>query len=517
MNKQVTGYRVAYFVFAFFISCFIVFSLHKGFQPIDIITIPVFAILLFLIIDFSAQYVYKRNLENFVTENFLNHRAAEISTSDLYEGLTSEQEENQQSSQEGSSQNTQIGQSPPCGNGFETCTTNGYCYYPNDGRMYSTYKLSEDTDPALSINGVNYWLRENSRDNLKCVSLQEEENDRTNTTTMMPSMEEMPSTTMMPSMEEMPTTTMMPSMEEMPTTTMMPSMEEMPSTTMMPSMEEMPSTTMMPSMEEMPSTTMMPSMEEMPSTTMMPSMEEMPTTTMMPSMEEMPTPPLMSEETENTTSSGMNSDLGSMHKSGDSMNTKTPSAHRKTKKVLSHQHKRPDINKHHMDDGKSGVINENTGSGNPININVSYNTNPNPSVKDMGNFTFDDGHKNKHKHIDTEMHNSSDDNTNHKPLLSPVNNTTVNTALSNMNQRYYPAYLENPLNKNQHGTQIKSIFENQMEKNRDANRNDLIRKGKPHWTHSNYESTMMNNILNQKCNPSPVLLNSVWSEWKPTD
>ena len=445
MNKQVTGYRVAYFVFAFFISCFIVFSLHKGFQPIDIITIPVFAILLFLIIDFSAQYVYKRNLENFVTENFLNHRAAEISTSDLYEGLTSEQEENQQSSQEGSSQNTQIGQSPPCGNGFETCTTNGYCYYPNDGRMYSTYKLSEDTDPALSINGVNYWLRENSRDNLKCVSLQEEENDRTNTTTMMPSMEEMPSTTMMPSMEEMPTTTMMPSMEEMPT------------------------------------------------------------------------PPLMSEETENTTSSGMNSDLGSMHKSGDSMNTKTPSAHRKTKKVLSHQHKRPDINKHHMDDGKSGVINENTGSGNPININVSYNTNPNPSVKDMGNFTFDDGHKNKHKHIDTEMHNSSDDNTNHKPLLSPVNNTTVNTALSNMNQRYYPAYLENPLNKNQHGTQIKSIFENQMEKNRDANRNDLIRKGKPHWTHSNYESTMMNNILNQKCNPSPVLLNSVWSEWKPTD
>ena len=185
-----------------------------------------------------------------------------------------------------------------------------------------------------------------------------------------------------------------------------------------------------------------------------------------------------------------------------------------------------------MDDCNSGVINENLGKGNPININVSYNNNTKPisvesnfeieeKIKDINRYRFDDGHQKKN----TPTNPASLETTTRSTLASPVNNTTVNAALSNMNQKYYPAYLENPLNKDQPGTSIGSIFnseeyENDLKKqekyNQRANREILLRK-KPHWTQSNYEANMMNKILNEKNSPAPVLLNSVWSEWKPTD
>ena len=43
MNTQITGYQISYFVFSIFVSCLIVFTIHKGFQTQDIITIPIFA------------------------------------------------------------------------------------------------------------------------------------------------------------------------------------------------------------------------------------------------------------------------------------------------------------------------------------------------------------------------------------------------------------------------------------------------------------------------------------------
>ena len=70
MNTQIIGYRISYIVFSIFVSCLIVFTIHKGFQSQDIITIPIFAILLFLIIDFSAKSMYQNKIEKFFTEGF---------------------------------------------------------------------------------------------------------------------------------------------------------------------------------------------------------------------------------------------------------------------------------------------------------------------------------------------------------------------------------------------------------------------------------------------------------------
>ena len=70
MNTQIIGYRISYLVFAIFVSCLIVFTIHKGFQRQDIITVPIFAILLFLIIDFSAKSMYQNKMEKFLTEGF---------------------------------------------------------------------------------------------------------------------------------------------------------------------------------------------------------------------------------------------------------------------------------------------------------------------------------------------------------------------------------------------------------------------------------------------------------------
>jgi hypothetical protein len=215
----------------------------------------------------------------------------------------------------------------------------------------------------------------------------------------------------------------------------------------------------------------------------------------------------------------------------------TPSGDKKAAKAMSKDSKRPDINRHHMDDGRNGLYNRNTDAINPININVSYNNNrpltvndfndPNVDVNGMRNGGNWDRQKKKTPTASFGMENNLTSQTpadEAGSLLSPVNQTTVNTALEDMNQRYYPAYLENPLNKNQPGVNVKSIFEtqnyqNQLRQqklfNQRANRQILQRK--PHWTQSNYETTMMNRILSEQNDPAPVILDRPWSEWKSAE
>jgi hypothetical protein len=62
----------------------------------------------------------------------------------------------------------------------------------------------------------------------------------------------------------------------------------------------------------------------------------------------------------------------------------------------------------------------------------------------------------------------------------------------NINSTYYPAYLDNPLNKNVGGTEIPAIRQQ-----------------------SNYEQDRQKQILTEKNNPSPVMLGNEWSEWAP--
>jgi len=159
----------------------------------------------------------------------------------------------------------------------------------------------------------------------------------------------------------------------------------------------------------------------------------------------------------------------------------TPNGDKKAKEATDKQEERPDINKHLMDDGNKGLSNRNTDTLNPININVSYNNNRPFTVNDFNNPDIDKNTQNKQragqKPTDINSYRFDDG----------CMNRSVNSGIDNINQKYFPAYLENPLNKNQPKV------------------ND------------NYELKMMKRILNEQNDPSPVLLENPWSEWKPLD
>jgi len=339
MNTQIIGYRISYLVFSIFVSCLIVFTIHKGFQRQDIITIPIFAILLFLIIDFSARSMYQNKMEKFLTEGF---------ESRLQERFTKE-------------------------------------------------SLSEEENITSSMN-----IPMVEEEMIKKVPVMEEEMTR-----KFPVME-----------EEM--TRKFPVMEE-----------EM--TRKFPVMEE-----------EM--TRKFPVMEEEESYHKYAQIAE--------------------KQTQNSSASKPSA---------------TPNGDKKAKEATDKQEERPDINKHLMDDGNKGLSNRNTDTLNPININVSYNNNRPFTVNDFNNPDIDKNTQNKQragqKPTDINSYRFDDG----------CMNRSVNSGIDNINQKYFPAYLENPLNKNQPKV------------------ND------------NYELKMMKRILNEQNDPSPVLLENPWSEWKPLD
>jgi len=158
----------------------------------------------------------------------------------------------------------------------------------------------------------------------------------------------------------------------------------------------------------------------------------------------------------------------------------TPSGDKKAKEATSKQEERPDINKHVMDDGNKGLSNRNTDTLNPININVSYNNNRPLTVNDFNNPDID-------KNTQNRMGSGRTADINSYRFDDGCMNHSVNSGIDSINQKYFPAYLENPLNKNQPKVD------------------------------DNYEMKMMKRILNEKNDPSPVLLENPWSEWKPLD
>lgn len=160
----------------------------------------------------------------------------------------------------------------------------------------------------------------------------------------------------------------------------------------------------------------------------------------------------------------------------------TPSGDKKAKEATDKQAERPDINKHLMDDGgNKGLSNRNTDTLNPININVSYNNNRPFTVNDFNNPDID---KNT-QHGRGQGQRSTDINS--YRFDDGCMNRSVSSGIDNINQKYFPSYLENPLNKNQPKVD------------------------------DNYEVKMMKRILNEQNDPSPVLLENPWSEWKPLD
>jgi len=155
------------------------------------------------------------------------------------------------------------------------------------------------------------------------------------------------------------------------------------------------------------------------------------------------------------------SDQNKSQKQDDSKKSMTPSGDKKAKKAMSNQEERPDINKHLMDDGNNGLKNNNSDTSNPVNINVSYNNNRPYTINDFNN--------------------DNDDKNTEKPNKIPDINK----------YRFDDGNVKPPVKSN-------------------VQKSDTDNSG-------NYEMKMMRKILNEQNDPSPVLLESGYSEWKPLD
>ena len=73
--------RLSYFIFAVFVSTLFVYLLHRTFTPNDIINIPVLAIIIYLIINYSAEITYEKKLEKFLNQQ------SDSSISDMIENF----------------------------------------------------------------------------------------------------------------------------------------------------------------------------------------------------------------------------------------------------------------------------------------------------------------------------------------------------------------------------------------------------------------------------------------------
>lgn len=216
---------------------------------------------------------------------------------------------------------------------------------------------------------------------------------------------------------------------------------------------------------------------------LIPTEEEM--TRKVPVMEEEMTRkvPVMEEETAEEETLQKYAPVGDKptEKPSASKPSSTPNGDKKAKEATDKQEERPDINKHLMDDGNNGLSNRNSETINPININVSYNNNRPFTVNDFNNpeneRNTQNGQESGKRTTDINSYRFDDG----------CMNRSVKSGIDNINQKYFPAYLENPLNKNQPKVD------------------------------DNYEMKMMKRILNEQNDPSPVLLENPWSEWKPLD
>ena len=155
----------------------------------------------------------------------------------------------------------------------------------------------------------------------------------------------------------------------------------------------------------------------------------------------------------------------------------------KVEQAKKKESKRPNINKY-LENKKHQMTNKLVRSINPININVSYN-NPvalngfnNPDTN-MNRYRFDSG-------LESGFRFGSGIDNNDTSSYSQSRETPTNSV-------YYPAYLDNPLNKNVGGTEIPAIRQQ-----------------------SNYEQDRQRQILTEKNSPAPVMLGDEWSgEWAP--
>jgi hypothetical protein len=113
-------------------------------------------------------------------------------------------------------------------------------------------------------------------------------------------------------------------------------------------------------------------------------------------------------------------------------------------------------NKHLMDDGNNGLSNRNSETINPININVSYNNNRPFTVNDFNN-----------PENERNTQNGQESGKRTTDINSFRFDDGCRSGIDSINQKYFTAYLENPLNKNQ----PKVSDNNERNKNQPQNSN----------------------------------------------
>jgi hypothetical protein len=110
--------RLSYFIFAVFVSTLFVYLLHRTFTPNDIINIPVLAIIIYLIINYSAEITYEKNLEKFlnqqsdssISDMMENFDGAGSSLLKRLSAFSEEEEESQKQNQGDQYMNLPVGQ-----------------------------------------------------------------------------------------------------------------------------------------------------------------------------------------------------------------------------------------------------------------------------------------------------------------------------------------------------------------------------------------------------------------------
>jgi len=159
----------------------------------------------------------------------------------------------------------------------------------------------------------------------------------------------------------------------------------------------------------------------------------------------------------------------------------------KEKQAKKKEYKRPNVNKY-LENKRHEMNNKLYRSVQPININVSYN-NPVALNKfnnpDTNKFRFDSG-------LDFGLGSGLDFGFGSGGMGFDKDNGSCYKNDPDLNSSYYPAYLNNPLNKNVGGTQIPAIRQE-----------------------SNYEQDRQKQILTEKNSPAPVMMGDKWSEFAP--
>ena len=496
MNTQIIGYRISYIVFAIFVSCLIVFTIHKGFQRQDIITIPIFAILLFLIIDFSAKSMYQNKMEKFITEGF---------GSQLKEQFTQEEESNQDSFGKNKTYKFRSGRAGYMAEGTLVNSSlekdksqkdeiNKVQCPPKDGKkgFWVCNEMNYNNGKKVSTCGCMYGIEYNDKRNIFNTIPEEESNKDSfgkNKTYKFRSGRAgyMAEGTLVNSSLEKDK-----SQKDEINKVQCPPKDGKKGFWVCNEMnynngKKVSTCGCMYGIEYNDKRNIFNTIPEEESRMIDMKQKNNVTEEKKSRMIDMDQKNNVMEEETYQKYASVENKPKSTEKQGESKTSATPSGDKKAKEATNKQDERPDINKHLMDDGNNGLTNRNSDTNNPININVSYNNNRPYTVNDFNNEDIDKNVSERFKNKDMKNNDMKNNDINKYRFDDGCMNRSVKSGIDNINQKYNPAYLKNPLNKNQPKV------------------ND------------NYEVKMMKNILSQQNDPSPVLLENPWSEWKPLD